>query len=76
MMKLKIEQVVEYLQSGEKDRQIKRMLRSDPDGPELLRQAKLMYELLGRLSDSPGSDDLFAREAPEARSYITDGRIF
>ena len=72
MMKLKIEEVLEYLQAGEKDQQMEQRLRADPDGPGLLRQAKLMYELLGRLSDSPDSDDLFAGEPADALAVVAE----
>jgi hypothetical protein len=56
MMKLRIEELLDYLKAGADDPQIERRLEMDPDGTEMLRQAKLLFDLLGRLP-AAGEDD-------------------
>jgi hypothetical protein len=46
MMKLQFEQVLEYLLKGGDDPRIESMLEHDPDGPKMLRQAKLLHQML------------------------------
>ncbi len=57
MMRPTFEQVLEYLKTGEEDRQVESMIKHDPDGAEKLRQAKLMLELLSRRSGTKDSDE-------------------
>ena len=70
MMKLKIEEVLEYLEAGADDPHIEQRLKDDPDGPELLRQAKLMFDMLGRLPDG-GEDDDGAEEFGAVAADVT-----
>ena len=57
MVKLEFEQVLEYVKDGEKDPHIGGMLRTDPDGPAMLREARLMYDVLGQQPDVTGGDE-------------------
>ena len=47
MMKLEFEQVLEYVRGGEKDPGIEKLLQIDPNGPAMLSEARLIYEVLG-----------------------------
>lgn len=68
MMKLQFEQVLDYLLKGGDDRRVERMLERDPDGPEMLRQAKLLHRMLkvhaekstGKGGPTPASGDVVA----------------
>jgi hypothetical protein len=59
MMDLRFEQVLEYLESGEKDPEFEQFLQVHPDGPQMLKEAKLLYELLHRQAgEDTGDDDI------------------
>ena len=69
MMELRFEQVLEYLESAEKDPQFEQILKDHPDGPRMLKEAKLLNALLQREAeddsrdeDVAGDADLFAME--------------
>ena len=71
MMKLQIEELLDYLKAGASDPQIERRLKMDPDGSEMLRQAMLLYDMLGRLSASDEGDEdaeMFGTVASDARA--------
>ena len=55
MMKLEFEQVLEYVRDGEQDPRIEKLLQTDPDGPAMLREARLMFEVLGEQPEPPES---------------------
>jgi hypothetical protein len=57
MMKLRFEQVLEYLESAEKDPQFEQFLKDHPDGPRMLEEAKLLNELLQREAEDGSSDE-------------------
>ena len=57
MMKPKFEQVLDYVKGGEDDPHVKLMLKHHPDGPEFLRQARLMYKMLRQQSEASDDDN-------------------
>jgi hypothetical protein len=63
MMKLQFERVLEYVEQGETDPGVKKQLRMDPDGPELLRQARLMHEMLKLRAERGAPDEDLAGPA-------------
>jgi hypothetical protein len=83
MMKLQLDQVLEYVRGGEVDPFVKEMLERDPDGADMLRQARLMFDVLGE-GPAPDDDamgagavadaapDLYALSAERAGDLATD----
>ena len=77
MMKPKIDDVLEYVRGDETDPGMRDLLRSHPDGPELLRQARFIIAAMGGRPKSDfarppatfGLDDMVsASRAPEMES--------
>ena len=56
-MKLRFEQVLEYLESGEEDPQFEQVLAVQPDGARMLEEARLLHELLRRQAGQGPDDD-------------------
>ena len=73
MMKLQFEQVLEYLLKGGDDPHVERMLERDPDGPEMLRQAKLLHQMLKvHAEKSTGKGD----PAPTSGDFVAEASAF
>jgi hypothetical protein len=69
MMKLEFDRVLDYVREGEQDPLVKEMLDRDPDGEQLLQQARQLLQVLREsLLDEEGSapevDAAFAQEEP------------
>ena len=78
-MKLRFEQVLEYLESGEKDPEFGQFLKDHPDGPRMLQEAKLLQGLLGHQAaedtddaDEAGPDVLSLSESPPIAYSLRD----
>ena len=76
MMKLQFEQVLEYVEQGETDPGIRTHLQMQPDGPELLRQARLMNEMMKLRAEKGGFGDAWtgSESFGEAQSTSFEAR--
>ena len=66
MMKLKFEDVLDFVRAGDEDPHMEKMLQFHPDGPELLKQAKFICKMLERQADSVDDGDLVGGIAEDA----------
>jgi hypothetical protein len=62
-MKPKIEDLIEFVRNGEKDPVIGETVRMHPDGEELLRQARAVFELLGSGASKKEAPPVSAQES-------------
>ena len=60
MMKLKFDDVLEYVRAGEDEPGMQKTISLSPDGPELLKQARFICKMMDRRSTSPDDDKLAA----------------
>jgi hypothetical protein len=70
MMKLRFEQVLEYVEQGENDRRMKKRLQMDPDGPELLRQARLMHDMMKLRAEKGAPDEDWAGSGADSAAQF------
>lgn len=70
MMKLKFDDVFEYVRAGEDDPRMRETLRLSPDGPELLKQARFICKMMERRAASPDIDTEAARMSFGARDNL------
>jgi len=60
MMKPKFDDVLEYVRAGEEDPDMREMLQHNPDGQELLKQARFICKMLQHQSESRDGGDVAA----------------
>ena len=70
MIKPKFEDVLDYVRAGDEDRNMELMLRHDPNGPELLKQAKFICKMLERQAKPADEGD----PAPDLDAPVGDLR--
>lgn len=66
MRELQLEEVLDYVAKGERDAAIKSMIKAAPNGGELLRQARDLYEALSDIGDDTRPEEDAESASPPA----------